>query len=83
MDSPEFGISGYNIDSNALLNWKVKARHLIASVCGEDSQHFRQFVESEKPTMYATNFETFQRMLAVFLAAKEVTKAVISTRLEI
>lgn len=30
------------VDNVLLLNWKVKVRNLLAKVCGEESQHFRQ-----------------------------------------
>lgn len=66
----EYGVGTY-VDQTALLNWQVKVRHLLSSVCGPDSQHFIIFLEAEKPTPYTTNHELFQRMNAVFLAAKE------------
>jgi hypothetical protein len=67
----EFVGTGTYVDQPALLNWSVKARHLISSVCGVDSQHFILFLEAEKPAPYTTNYELFQNMHAVFLAAKE------------
>ena len=71
MERPEYGISGYRVDQNELLNWLVKVRHLIASVCGQDSQHFKLFIECEKGGMYTTNHEVFRSLRAVLLAAKE------------
>lgn len=62
---------GDYIDNNTFLNWKVKVRHLLSMVPGENSQHFKQFVESEKAGMYATNYEIFLRLKAVLLAAKQ------------
>jgi hypothetical protein len=50
---------GNRIDPNDLVNWKVRVRHLLASVCGEDSQHYKLFVESEASHMYETNYEIF------------------------
>lgn len=64
------GVATY-VDQPALLNWQVKAKHLISLVCGADSQHFTMFLETEKPRPYTTNYELFQGMKAVFLAAKE------------
>jgi hypothetical protein len=64
------GIGTY-IDQTAFLNWQVKARHLISSVCGSDSQHFKLFLEAGKATVGTTNYDIFKRMNAVFLAAKE------------
>ncbi len=66
----EYGTGTY-VDQNTLLNWEVKVRHLLSSVCGPDSQHFTLFLEAEKPRSYTTNYELFQKMSAVFLAAKE------------
>src|ERR1700730_3858683 len=69
--APQYGVSGFAIDSKDLLNWTVKARHLIAAVCGDKSQHFLLFVENEKPGLYVTDYDIFQRVRTVFLAAKE------------
>jgi hypothetical protein len=71
MESPEYGFRGYRINENDLLNWKVKVRHLLSSVCGSDSQHFTQFVASEEAKMMTTNHEIFLRLRAVLMAAKE------------
>jgi hypothetical protein len=62
---------GYNVDSEQLMNWRVKARHLLALACGAESQHFRQFVESEKPQSLHTNHAMLRDLRAIFLAAKE------------
>jgi len=66
----EYGVGTY-IESTALLNWQVKVRHLLIAVSGADSQHFKLFVKAEEPSMYTTDYDLFQRMHAVFLAAKE------------
>jgi len=58
------------IDSNALLNWKVKAKALLVNACGETSQHFKHFEGSES-SPYSTNLSNFRRMRAVFEAAQE------------
>jgi len=60
-----------SIDANELLNWVVKAKSLLSNVCGEKSHHMMVFIEAEKPLAYSNNFETLQRVKAVFLAAKE------------
>jgi hypothetical protein len=62
---------GTYVDSNILLNWQVKVRHLLSAVCGTESQHFKLLLKAEEPSMYTTNHENFQRMHAVLLAAKE------------
>jgi hypothetical protein len=66
----EYGVATY-VDQPMLLNWQVKVRHLLSSVCGTNSQHFIAFSDAEKPILYVTNHELFQNMKAVFLAAKE------------
>ncbi len=60
-----------SIDANSLLSWGVKAKSLLSKVCGEQSHHMMTFIEAEKPRSYSNNFETLQRVKAVFLAAKE------------
>jgi hypothetical protein len=60
-----------SIDANIFLNWRVKAKSLLSNVCGEESHHMKVFIEAEKPRAYSNNFETLQRVKAVFLAAKE------------
>jgi hypothetical protein len=59
------------VDHGLFLNWKVKARHLISMACRTDSEHYRQFVESEKPVLWRTSFGELKELKAVFLAAKE------------
>lgn len=60
-----------HVDSDMLLGWCVKARNLLASACGRDSEHFNSFVEAEKPDPYEENPTRLGRLRAVFLAAKE------------
>jgi hypothetical protein len=59
------------VDSNALLNWKVKAKSLLVSACGEASQHFKEFDQVSQGSLYSTNLDTLRRMMAVFEAARE------------
>jgi hypothetical protein len=63
--------SGHVLEVSGLLNWTVKVRHLLSSVCGPTSQHFTQFVAAEPHGMYTTNYEVFQRLRAVLEAARE------------
>lgn len=65
------GSSYQHIDEDLILNWAVKARNLIASVCGKDSEHYASFVEGEKPQSYEDSPARLKRMRAVFLAARE------------
>lgn len=60
-----------SVDSELLLNWCVKARSLIANVCGKDSEYYASFVKAEKIQSYETNVDNFKRVKAVFLAAME------------
>lgn len=62
---------GHFINQNELINWSVKVRHLLSMVCGTQSEHFKQFVTSEKVSMYTTNHEIFLKLRAVLEAAKE------------
>jgi hypothetical protein len=64
-------IDGEYVDDEALLNWRVKARNLLASACGSDSEHYRSFVEAEQGSAYRTTCEDLARMKGVFSAAKE------------
>lgn len=71
MESSTYGIGGYHVDPNDLLNWVVKARHLITSVCGPDSEHYKLFIKNEQPSGFTTNYNVFQKLRAVLLAAKD------------
>lgn len=63
--------SGDQIDEDLLLNWRVKARHLISMACSTESEHYRQFVESEKPQAYRSSVSQMKELKAIFLAAQE------------
>jgi hypothetical protein len=63
--------SGITIEPGDLLNWIVKVRHLLSSVCGPNSQHFTLFVAAEKRSVHGTNHDVFLKLRAVLLAAKE------------
>lgn len=60
-----------HINADLILNWTVKAKSLLSNTCGDKSHHMAAFIEAEKPRSYSNNFETLQRVKAVFLAAKE------------
>jgi len=59
------------IEPNALLEWKVKARSLLTKACGQDSEHVKEFLKNENVGMYGTNLATLERIKAIFLAARE------------
>lgn len=62
--------SGEYVDNDLLINWKVKVKNLLSKVCGEESQHFKQFEKNEVGN-YKTNYAIFKSLKAIFLAAKE------------
>ena len=59
------------LNRELLLGWCVKARNLLASACGRESEHFKSFVKAEEPNSFENNPQVFGRVHAVFLAAKE------------
>ncbi|MCE4356654.1 DUF4145 domain-containing protein [Xanthomonas hortorum] len=59
------------VDDELLLNWCVKARNLISSACGKDSEHYTSFAEAEKPKNWGSSYGVFKRVKAVFMAAQE------------
>lgn len=63
--------AGDRVDNEALLNWQVKARHLLSLACGVDSVHLKAFLNAEKPQAYRSNYEMMKELKAIFLAAKE------------
>ncbi len=65
------GRSKLEIEHDALLEWTVKARNLIANGCGAESEHLRAFTKNENTGMYGTYLGTLKSLKAVFLAAKE------------
>ncbi|KAI9129569.1 DUF4145 domain-containing protein [Acaryochloris sp. CCMEE 5410] len=67
----EGGVFGNEyVDDDLLLSWIVKVKNLLSKVCGEESQHFKQFEKSEDID-YSTNYNIFKSLKAVFFAAKE------------
>jgi hypothetical protein len=63
--------SEVEINSNALLEWTVKARSLISKACGSDSEHYKEFSKNDTTRAYETHLSTLERLRAIFLAAKE------------
>lgn len=60
-----------HVNDELFLNWCVKTRNLLANACGLESQHFKQFEKSEKPSSYSSNYDRLTKVKAVFFAAKE------------
>ncbi|WP_026176348.1 hypothetical protein [Methylobacterium sp. 88A] len=63
--------SGVKVDDDLLLNWRVKVRHLLSTVCKKDSEHYQQFVKSEESSAWGGNHPRFVKLRSVFTAAKE------------
>jgi hypothetical protein len=59
------------VDDELLLNWSVKAKSLISSACGKDSEHYVAFVKAEEAQSYEDNVARLRRIKAVFMAAME------------
>lgn len=59
------------VDSDLLLGWCVKARNLLATACGRESEHFKSFVAAEEIQSFEHNPAMLGRVRSVFLAAKE------------
>jgi hypothetical protein len=60
-----------DVDGNKLLEWKVKVRNLLSKACGQESEHYTEFVKNETTGMYGTYLSTLGSLRAIFLAAKE------------
>lgn len=67
--SRQFGVRKY-VDGEALLEWSLKARHLINEICGPESEHYKQFIVSQSVPGYGTNYDIMKNLRAVFNATK-------------
>lgn len=65
------GRSYLEIESNTLLEWKVKVRSLLGKSCGESSEHFKEFLKAQDTGVYGTHLGTIKRLQAIFIAARE------------
>lgn len=59
------------LDDDKALTWKVKSKNLLVATCGEESQHYQEFVKAEKINSYQTQWDAFKRMKSVFIAAMD------------
>jgi hypothetical protein len=59
------------VNRELFLAWCVKAKNLLTSACGPDSEHYKAFIEAENYPSWSGNLPNFQRTCAVFGAAKE------------
>jgi hypothetical protein len=69
--SPVGGSSYQHIEAHLILNWAVKARTLISSACGKESEHYASFVGAEAVKSNENSPARLKRMGAVFFAARE------------
>lgn len=60
-----------NVDVDVLLEWRVKAKNLIVKVCGDDSQHLKEFIKAEEGTSWSGSYSKYKALKAVFAATKE------------
>jgi len=60
-----------DVDSEKFLEWRVKVKNLIVKVCGDKSEHYKEFQEAEKSSSFSGNISSFKYTRAVFLAFKE------------
>jgi len=66
-----YDVSYESIDDNEFLGWCVKAKGLIARVCGETSIHLSAFIKAETTQNFLYPIDNLRRSKSVFLAAKE------------
>lgn len=65
-------LAGEYVYDNLFLGWRVKARNWLSQACGENTEHYRQFEQTEKDNRsYQTNYDLARRLRQVFLAARE------------
>lgn len=56
---------------DSILNWSVKVKALLEKVCGKESSYLQRFTEADQNQTFDIGIARFERMRAVFLAAKE------------
>jgi hypothetical protein len=57
--------------SNLVLNWTVKAKHLIAVACGEDSDHYREFEKTDAMRRILGPRSRIGPLVAILAAARD------------
>jgi hypothetical protein len=65
------GTSKGHVNSDQLLNWKVKVKSLVSNTCGIDSQHFMHLTQAENSATYTSGVQNLRAMKAVLLACQE------------
>jgi hypothetical protein len=59
----------YDVDKELFIEWRIKVKNLIANACGQESVHYKAFVEPEYGI--GTYKYTFERLRSIFRAAKD------------
>jgi hypothetical protein len=59
------------IDHQLFDEWRVKVKTLIVNSCGNESEHYKEFLKAETPKSYDTNYSMFLRTKAVFHTAHD------------
>lgn len=49
--------------------WKVKTKNLLRLSCGENSVHYKDYVEAEKPISYDSDPDALMRLIPILKAA--------------
>lgn len=60
-----------SVNDEALTGWVVKAKNLLVTVCGTNSEHYKAFVKAEEFRSFDSNYDVLKRVRAIFDAAKE------------
>ena len=63
--------SSEHVDSEVFLEWRVKVKNLMVKVCGNESEHYKEFIKAEEGSSWSGSFSKFKSLKAVFLATKE------------
>ena len=59
------------VNDEALTGWVVKAKNLLVTACGNNSEHYKAFIKAENFQSMETNYDVLKRVRAIFNAAKE------------
>jgi hypothetical protein len=70
VNSPSTGSPIKQVDSDLFLNWQVKARNLLERACGQDSQHFKVFIDKLEHS-WSGPYDKLLSLKAILLAAQE------------
>lgn len=60
-----------SLAADIFANWTTKARSLVASSCGKDSEHYAIFLEAMQPRQEESQLRALVRLFPIFLAIKD------------